>query len=268
MAKRGRRPNNLLKAVPETGAYSLLVTGQAESAWRGATPESVDQLLVKSPKSIEDLYLKVAQAKVDQFLQAGHVDKAAECIQEHEKKLVETQQTHGCPTNIFKKDLQVDGIPYIGAHAVFGAFRDSAKWIAKKYFYQKGVPGMTKNPSAKHLRKFVVVRPNHIFLHRPKLSMNGNENVIKEADGIEGQQPIGEVKGFAKYEYLLPPFQFSFSLCISPEGIFEKFLKDEDLVLQVLQQASLHGLGAGRSAGYGVWKILNIEKRDGLFDLS
>ena len=166
---------------------------------------------------------------------------------------------------MFKRDVQAGDIPYVGAHAVFGAFRDSSKFVHKeeKYFYQKGRKGFTTLPSPKHLRKFVTVRPNHIFFHRP--SMNGNENIIKVPDiAAEGQQPIDQVKGFAKYEVINPPFQFQFRICISPKGIFTGFLNNRDHVREVVYQMPNHGLGSGRSANHGVWRIIKLEERSGI----
>jgi hypothetical protein len=246
------------------GAYTLIIIGEAEAAFRGGTPADMKKLLIKTPKSIEEMYLKVANAAVDAAIQAGEIEKAAELVKKHERKIAEQVGKYGCPLNVFKEDRQAGGTPYIGAHAAFGAFRDSSAFvhIEEKYFYQKGRVGWTKLRSPKHLRKFVTVRPSHIFFHRP--SMNGTKNVIRKPDGIEGQQPIAPVGGFAEYEYVDPPFQFQFRICVSPKGLFNMYLGKKDKVLEAINQMPNHGFGAGRSAGYGTWKIIDIEERSGI----
>lgn len=267
MAKQGRPTKKVADAetienFERPDAYTLMVVGEALADFRGATPEDIKKIIKTPDKAVEGLYFQVAEAQVAQLLQAGDTEGAAKAIKEFEQKDAERANSYRCPTNRFKRDQQNGDIPYIGAHAVFGGFRDASKFLFPEFFWAQ-VKGMTKLPSAKHLRKFVIVRPNHIFFHRP--SLNGSGNIIKDADAIEGQQPIGDVRGFAEYEVIRAPFQFQYSISVNPQGPFSKFLGDHKKVLQALYQGADHGLGASRSAGHGTWRILSVQKKSGIF---
>lgn len=230
-------------------SYSIKVVGEAESDFRGARPAETDALIKKPDKNTSDLIYRAVKAQVELNLQAGDVKGAWEAI----KKYQDSEFEYANPLNCFQRDNQNGKKPYIGAHAVFGAFRDAAKFLYPTHFYQNK-KGQTQKPSAKHFRKFVQVRPIHIFLHRPDLS-NGT---IDTVDEIQGQQPIGEVRGFARYEAIFAPFQFQFQLSINPKGPFEKLLSKKSTVEELIHQATLHGLGGGRAAGFGQWKVIAL----------
>ena len=238
-------------AKKEAQSYTIKVVGEAESPFRGAVPESIDSLIEKPSKNVADLIFSAVKAQVEMCTQAGDVKGAWEAIKKNQSE----QFQYSCPLNTFKRDKQNGNQPYQGAHTVFGAFRDGARFVFPEYFYEKGAVGGTKRPSKTHLRKFVIIRPNHIFFYRPDL----DGSVITEPDEVEGQQPVGDVKGFARYEVINGPFQFQFTMSINPRGMYEKFLTNQDKVLDALCQGVNHGLGAGRSAGYGMWKIVSTE---------
>jgi len=230
-------------------AYQVKVVGESESDWRGAIPDSIEALTKKPGKDTATLIYQAVKTQVELLCQKGDTLGALEAIEKYRREGHE----YDSPLNRFKRDNQNGGAPYMGAHCFVGAFRDSAKFLfpGKVFYAKKG----DKLPAQEHLRKFVVVRPNHIFLFRPDLE--GEK--ISEPNAIEGQQPTPKVKGFAKYETIFHPFQFQFTMQINPRGIFSKFLGDKDKVIETLYQAALHGAGACRSAGYGAWRIVEAE---------
>jgi len=236
----------------EAKSYTIHVVGEAESPFRGAVPESIDSLIEKPTKDVATLIYNAVKAQVELCVQAGDVAGAWESI----KKYQEEQFQYSCPLNTFKRDHQNGNWPYQGAHTIYGAFRDGARFLFPEYFYEKK-KGRTDRPSNKHLRKFVVVRPNHIFFVRPDI----NGAIIEQVDEVEGQQPVNDVKGFARYEVINNPFQFQFTMAVNPKGLFEKFLKNQDKVCEALTQGVNHGLGASRGAGYGMWRIGSMTVR-------
>jgi hypothetical protein len=162
--------------------------------------------------------------------------------------------------NVFKRDKQNGGAPYMGAHWLFGAIRDAAKFVFPKDFHG---PGCKKGaPSRDHFRKFVDVTPYHIFFHQPKYEKN-NKNVVKEVDGIDDQQPSGKIKGFARYEKIESPLQFRAEVLVSPRGLFFDLLEDPDNMLEIIHQARNHRLGSCRSAGYGMWNVIELAFKTG-----
>lgn len=236
-------------------SYTIRVIGEAEAPVRGAVPHSIDDLIKKPSKDVASLIFSAAKAQVELCVQSGDIAAAWEAIEKYQKQSFE----YVAPLNEFKHDKQNGHAPYMGAHCYFGAFRDAADFLFDDIFY-KGSADKGKKPSKKHLRKAVCVRPNHIFFYRPDL----NGAMITKADEVEGQQPSPEVKGFARYETIYPPFQFQFFVNINPRGPFEKFLSDRDKVVETIYQAANHGHGATRSGGYGLWQVVDIKIEDGL----
>lgn len=228
-------------------AYIIKVEGESESDFRGARPDNIDDLLKKPSKDVKSLVHKVVKAQVELAIQNGDTASAWEAI----KKYEDAEFSYKAPLNRFQRDDQNGQCPYIGGHAVFGAFRDAAVWLSPGSFYQKGKQGQTGIPSNTHLRKFVIVRPNHIFMYK--------NQIIKTANSIEGQQPTVKVKGFGQYEVIYHPFHFKFNYSINESGPFEKLLKNKIKIEEIVFQAANHGLGACRSAGYGQWKITKLE---------
>lgn len=238
--------------MKEATSYTIHAIGESESAFRGARPESIDPLLEKPDKDTKTLIFQAAKAQVELCLQSGDIAAAWEAI----RKYQEQEFSYQSPLNCFQKDNQNGNIPYIGGHAVFGAIRDAAKFLYSPFYDKKG----SKNPAKKHFRKSIKIRPTHIFFYRPNL----DGSLITEIDEVQGQQPTEEVKGFAKYEAINSPFQFQFFVNINPKGPFEKLLSDTDKMIEIINQASNHGLGAGRGVGYGIWKVLNVEVKKGV----
>ena len=233
----------------EARSYAVRVKGASLTDWRGAVPESIDALIKKPNKDTATLYYQIIKTQVELFLQQGKTDEAMEAV----KKYEELEYAYAAPLNTFKKDLQNGGAPYQGAHCFFGAFRDAAGSVFELYYKKK----WDDKPSDKHLRKYVRVMPNHIFLYR-------NADKILEPDGIEGQQPVDDVKGFARYEVIHHPFTFDFVVQILAAGKFKEFLSDRNKVLEAIYCSSFNGQGACRSAGYGGWKVVEASVGDWL----
>jgi hypothetical protein len=228
-------------------AYTIRVQGESESNWSGAKPESIDPLLLsQSNKNTSGERWKIIQCQIDLLLQKGKTKEAMDALDVYVK---ETNEQYQCPLNTFQRDMQNGQHPYIGAHSFFGAFRDAAYYLYSEFFYSKKGD---KTPSKKHFRKKVKIKPYHIFLHR-----NGKE--IENIDFVDGQQPVGEVKGFSKYEVINHPFDFEFNLIINPKGLFFDLLSDQKKIIEILYQSTYHGIGARRAAGYGAWAIKKYE---------
>lgn len=234
----------------KNGNYTIEVEGKAIAAFSGAVPKSIDELTLKPDKDVKSLIYEAAKAQIDACIRAGDIEGAWKAIKAYEERTFEFPS----PLNTFKRDMQNADHPFIGAHCVVGAFRDAAKFLFPECFYRKKGDNA---PAGKHLRKFVLVKPFHIFFYR-------DGEIIKDADAIEGQQPTPDVKGFAKYEVIYPPFDFRFNIHLYPKGPFEGLLSDRDKVLEVVNQAVIHGLGSRRSAGYGAWELANLTFKDGV----
>ena len=233
-----------MKNVKNT--YVIKVKGESLSDWRGAVPADIDPLVKKPSKDVASLIYQIAKTEVELLLQKGDVQKAVESV----KKYQEQGHEYAAPLNCFKRDNQNGGAPFMGAHSFIGAFRDSAIFLHPEAFFQKKGDG---KPARKHLRKFLTVRPFHVFLYR-----DGEK--IFNTDEIEGQQPVGDaVKGFARYEVIHFPFLFDFNLTIIPKGPFAKFLGSVDEVISTLHHSTYMGIGSCRGANYGAWEIKEYE---------
>ena len=250
----------------ENSMYSFEVIGEFVSPLRGGVPASCDDLVNKESKDISTLIFKVMSAQVDNFLQIGDTASAMSAIETYVDEKVKpyanplnTFKKNKKVNNFFKRDEQVGDAPFMGAHWLFAAIRDSAKFIFPEAFYGGGVK---KAPSGNHFRKFVEVTPYHIFLHRPTYDEN-NENIVKEIDDIEKQQPSEKVGGFSQYEVIYTPLQFRAEVNVSPRGPFLKLLKDPDNMREIIQQARNHRLGTCRSAGYGTWDFVKLKVKEG-----
>lgn len=233
-----------------TGSYAINVEGESMTDWSGSRPENIDSLLNRPDKDITALQFMVTKTQVELLCQKGDTLAATEILAKYKKDQEEAERGYKCPLNVFQRDNQNGKAPYQGAHCFFGAFRDAAGHLNEIY-YKKAADRGTK-ASDKHLRKFVRIVPNHVFLYR-----NGKK--ITEVDGIEGQQPSEDVKGFAKYEVIKHPFTFKFRMQIIPAGPFKEFLADRDKVIEALKCSTFNGEGSRRSAGYGGWRITKAE---------
>lgn len=231
--------------------YQVIVKGESESDWRAAVPEDIKPLIdSQANKNVAGLKYDIIKTQIEMMLNQGDTEGATNALKAYVDK---EHAGYQAPVCRFKRDLQNGGCPYMGAHSFFGAFRDAADYMYPKSFYQRGVKGMTKSPSKKHLRKLVNIKPHHVFFYR-----DGEK--IAKPDREEGQQPVGEVKGFSYYEVINHPFSFEFRLQINPTSkMFTEILSDTDAIEKIIRQSSWHGQGACRSAGYGMWTIKQIE---------
>lgn len=231
--------------------YQIRVKGESESDWRAAVPEDIRPLIdSQANKNVAGLKFEIIKTQVELLLQQGETEKATEALQFYINAEHEGYQAPVCR---FRRDLQNGSDPYMGAHSFFGAIRDAADYMYPEFFYQRGVKGMTKSPSKKHLRKVLNIKPHHVFLYR-----DGKK--IISPDGEEGQQPVADVRGFAYYEIIRHPFNFEFKIQINPTTkIFSDLLSDADKISKVIKQSAWHGQGACRSAGYGMWNVKSIE---------
>ena len=207
---------------------------------------SIKDLLPIPDANTKKLLYKALSAQVEQFTQAGKANEAADLIKEYLK----TQQEYKSPYYVFQKDMQNGGAPYLGAYCYFGAFRDAAKELFTKQFWGKG---NTEARTAKILKTYVPIRPYHIFFHRGKKKIGRDEIVI------EDNNPTPDVKGFAFYERIDPPFNFGFSINVLTDGPFSDTLRNEDKVLEVLRYSIYKGLGAKRGQGGGYWRPSKIK---------
>lgn len=238
--------------------YTFEVLGQAETTFRGPRPKNPELLTEKPDKTHQSYINKIIKAQIESCLQAGNIEDAWKVL----KKWQEDTGIYGNPLNVFQRDTQFGDTPYIGAHAFVGALRDSASWLFDCFYEKK--EGKSKNLSSKHFKKSLSVRPFHVFFYRP--DMKGD--LITKPDDVACQQPTTGVGGFSQNEEIYAPFQFKFFVNINPgakyNGAFEKILGESDKVKSIIEQASLHGLGACRGVGYGMWKIVDIKLRTGI----
>ena len=256
------RPSKHLKANGQGGhkmenaMYSFDLLGEFVSPIRGGVPDDCNKLVQKQSKDVSELVFKIMAAEVEKLLQTGDTEAAMAAVDTYASERI---NPYNNPLNVFKRDNQNNSYPYMGAHWLFGAIRDSAKFIHPEAFYGGGVKGA---PSADHFRKFVDVTPYHIFFHRPEYEKN-NANIVDGVDGIDNQQPSKKVGGFSRYEYIEAPVQFCARVSVSPRGPFSKLLEDPDNMREIIQQARNHRLGSCRSAGYGNWIIHALEISNG-----
>jgi hypothetical protein len=223
---------------------------RGESPVSAAVPENVDGLLTKPDKPTAELLFQILKADVEKLLQVGETAAARKLLIDFQNR--EEKQAYMKPKMAFKRD-KASGSIFLGAHCLYGAFRDASKFIQDKTFYVKGKKGYTTYPSAKHLRKFMNIRPPHMIFMR-------DGKPITEPDRVEDQQPVGpEVKGFSSYEIVDLPWSIHARIQIAPPGPFQEFLSDPARVEASILQASNHGLGARRAAGYGMWRAERIE---------
>jgi hypothetical protein len=235
-----------MKEKKELESYQIRVKGESLTDWSGAVPESIDKLIKKPDKDWLSLFFKIASTQIEMHCQAGRTDEAMTVLEKYR----EQQFEYSNPLNTFKKDQQNGGYPYQGAHCFLGAIRDSAADMG--IFYKKKGDIL---PSDKHFRKYVRVMPSHINLYR-------DGKIITKPDEIEGQQPVEDVKGFARYEVIRHPFTFSFNIQILVGGKFKDFLADQEKVIKTIYNSAFNGQGARRAAGYGGWKVVDAKVED------
>ena len=228
--------------------YVIHVTGHGLTPLSGAVPDDIESLVKKSSGNTKALQLKIVTAIVDKCIQINDIEGAQMALDKYKAD----EALYSFPLNTLKRDYQNGKAVYMGAHCFYGAIRDT---IVESYFdevcvYKKGTKGYTSFPSAKRIRNYVFVKPNHIFLYKP-----GSKKPILEPD-IESdpQQPVGDVKGFSRFEVINPPYELSFRVQVHPRTPW-KNLKDQDLMKNILWYSSFRGIGSRRGAGFGSWKI-------------
>ena len=230
-------------------SYAIRVKGESLTDWSGAVPDTIDALLEKPGKEVARLKNLVITTQVELLCQQGKTAEAMEILNKYELE----ERKYSAPLCTFKRDYQNGHAPYQGAHCFFGAFRDAAGGLFELYYKKAADRGI--KASDKHLRDYVRFIPNHIFFYR-----DGKKIIVPDA--IEGQQPVEEVRGFARYEVIRHPFNFSFAIRIIIAGPFKDFLADKEKVIETLHCSTFNGEGARRSAGYGGWRILEAKVED------
>jgi hypothetical protein len=216
---------------------------------RGARPDNTAALVEIDPKNVLLTEYKILNATVDQCIQAGRVDDAAEALKIYKRNLAAGIGIKN-PLNVFQKDLQNGGAPYIGAHCVEGAFREACKfYFPGKILYEgKGIFKNTALPGQEHVRKTLTILPKHIFLHQPDMS---NGKVLKP-NRIVGQQPSKTVGGFARYEEIDAPWMIEFDMSISTRNRFRgSLLEDKAVIEEIMVGVGNLGFGGCRGAGFG-----------------
>lgn len=230
-------------------SYAIRVKGESLTDWSGAVPENIEALIKKPSKDTATLLYQIVKTQVELLCQQGKTVEAMEALEKYR----EQEHVYSAPLCTFKRDNQNGQAPYQGAHCFYGAFRDAAGALFELYYKKAADRGM--KASDKHLRKYVRIIPNHIFLYR-----DGKK--ILKPDLIEGQQPVDDVRGFARYEVIRHPFSFNFAVQVFVAGPFKEFLADKSKVMEALYSATLNGEGSRRSAGYGGWKITDMKVED------
>lgn len=235
--------------------YVIHVTGHGLTPLSGAVPADIENLVKKSSGNTKTLQFKIVSAIVDKCIQINDVDGAMKALEKY--KLDEALYSY--PLNKFKRDMQNKGALYMGGHCFYGAIRDT---IVESYFeevcvYKKGKRGYTGFPSAKRVRNYVGVKPNHILLYRP----GSKTPIVKPDITSDPQQPVGDVKGFSQFEVIEPPYELSFTVHVYPRTPW-KTLKNQDLMRDILWYSSFRGIGSRRGAGFGSWKIDKMEFED------
>jgi hypothetical protein len=228
--------------------YGIRVHGRAVAPFSGSKPLDVATLRDKPGKDTASLIFQIAKTQIELACQKGDTLAAMEALNAYR-----TQEfSYSAPTNVFHKDAQHGGRPFIGGYMIFGAIRDAVSLaFGDEIATWKGAG--SKDPSKKHLKKYVYVLPHHVFMYRPTLGVG----VVDKADEIEEQQPIGDVKGFARYEVIHPPFEFMFVVHVVGKAPF-KGLEKKKVMKEVIEQAARNGLGGRRGVGYGFWEVLEM----------
>lgn len=254
-----RKPVTKLKNVKP---YVIHVTGHGLTPLSGAVPADIENLVKKSSGNTKTLQFKIVSAIVDKCIQVNDVDGALAALEKYRLD----EALYAYPLNKFKRDMQTKGALYMGGHCFYGAIRDT---IVESYFeevcvYKKGRRGYTGFPSAKRIRNYVSVKPNHVLLYRP----GSKKPIIKPDVESDPQQPVGDVKGFSRFEVINPPYEFKFRVEVHPRTPW-KNLKDQELMKNILWYSSFRGIGSRRGAGFGSWKIdtLDFETVDDVYSM-
>lgn len=243
--------------------YVIHVTGHGLTPLSGAVPDDIENLVKKSSGNTKALQFKIVTAIVDKCIQVNDVEGALAALEKYRSD----EALYAFPLNTFKRDLQNKGAIYMGAHCFYGAIRET---IVESYYeevkvYKKGKKGFVTNPSAKRIRNYVSVKPNHVFLHKP----DSKDLIFNPDITSDPQQPVGDVKGFSRFEVINPPYEFSFSVHVHPRTPWVS-LQNEELMKEILWYSAFRGIGSRRGAGFGSWRIdtVEFETINDLYDVS
>ena len=147
-------------------------------------------------------------------------------------------------------------LPIIPQHMILACLKNSAKFgFNLEYCISRKDSPVEGAPAFHFLREAFKIKPYHIFLYKDQQL----KQLITEADiVIDGQQPVGDVKGFQKSEVIRGPIYFKFQLYLNPKSRFP-MVSDKKLVLDTLELSTLFGLGGRRAINFGNYEILDIK---------
>jgi hypothetical protein len=243
--------------------YTLHVVGETETVITGTKPEDPDALRKQQEKRLRDLLFDVLKEECRLYLQkgAGGVAEAYEALEAFQTK-IQNDPDYSAPLCVFQRDEFNGHRPFIGAYFLLGAMKSASDFMFD-CFYKPNRQGYASMPSAKHFRKAVVVRPHHIFFETLDGESVTKVNYTKVDPPTIGDK--GEVKSFTNHEYLSPPLRFRFKVMINPNHLkpLVSILDDRKKVRQMIYQAAVHGIGSGRGAGRGFWRVVSIEESPG-----
>lgn len=242
--------------------YVIHVKGHGLTPLSAAIPADIEGLVKKSSGNTKALQLKIVTAIVDKCIQVNDIEGAQKALNKYQ----EDEALYSFPLMTFKRDKQNGNAVYMGANSFYGAIRDT---IVESFFdevcvYKKGKKGYIGFPSAKRIRNYVFVKPHHVALYNPVKK----ERIIEPDVMSDPQQPVGDVKGFSRFEVINPPYEVKFRVEVHPRRPWGN-LKDQDLMKNILWYSSFRGIGARRGAGFGSWKIdtLDFETVDDVYSM-
>ena len=230
-------------------SYAIEVEGEGtpiiSGGLSGSIPSDQGKLIKKPTKDSLALYFLIVKTQVEMLCQAGRTDEAMAAMKKYQEEQEKSATEYNCPLNVFRRDYQDSGAPYAGAHCLYAAFRDTMGQMFDIYYKKKG----DTKPSDKHLRKYVQIWPNHIFF------MRDGKKILTPDIAEDPQQPTEDVPGFSRYEVILPPFNFRFTMGVRPYGQFRDILSQKERVLEAVYNMSYAGLCGRRSANFGQWRV-------------
>lgn len=226
--------------------YGFKVEAHGTEPWSGPHPDDVHALVARPPREIEELRNLVLKTTIVKLCAQGLTVDATKLLDEYNPP-----EDYRFPLNGFARDRQNGKAIYQGAYCFLGALRDSLDDLYNPFY--KSASDKGKKSSDKHFRKQVKVVPHHVFLMR-------NKKPIYQPDLVDPQQPVGSVTGFARYEVIEPPFNFSFTVRIIVAGKFRELLGDEKRMQMGIENSPFFGQCARRGAGCGGWEIDSLKK--------
>jgi len=228
----------------------------------GSKAEDIIALIGKPETDAKTIENKLLSKEAEMVIKKTNpLPEEIEAIRAELSNQTELRIGYSAPKNVFHRDRQVLGedkkpVPCLGAHMVFGAFRTAASnSFPREFMIYTQLTNHKGWPSNKHMRKYVTLAEKHILLYKdPEM-----KKMICDSDIIvEGQNPVGDVKGFAQYETIIAPAYFQFTMFFNPKGMFPS-LANKQLVIDCFEQSVYYGLGSRRGVNYGQWEVVNME---------